>query len=88
MATSEEVVFDNDSPESLSARYQRIRSATTYLCRSLQTEDFVVQSMPDASPTKWHLAHITWFFENFVLNPHLPGYKNFRDDFHYLFNSY
>ena len=44
--------------------------------------------MPDTSPVKWHLAHITWFFESFVLNPHLPGYKNFREEFHYLFNSY
>jgi len=88
MATSEEVVFENDSPESLSARYQRVRSATVYLCRGLKTDDFVVQSMPDVSPTKWHLAHITWFFENFVLKPNLPGYKIFRDEFHYLFNSY
>jgi len=65
-----------------------VRSASVYLCRSLKTEDFVVQSMPDVSPTKWHLAHITWFFERFVLNPHLPGYRNFREEFHYLFNSY
>jgi len=88
MATSEDVVFDSHSPETLSARFQRVRSATVYLCRSLKTEDFVVQSMPDVSPTKWHLAHITWFFESFVLNPKLPGYRNFREEFHFLFNSY
>jgi len=88
MSTSKEVVFGNDSPEALSARYQRIRSATIYLCRSLRPEDFVVQSMPDVSPTKWHLAHMTWFFERFLLQPHAKGYKVFREDFDYLFNSY
>lgn len=88
MSTSKEVVFGHDSPEALSARYQRIRSASIYLCRTLKTEDFVVQSMPDVSPTKWHLAHITWFFEHFVLQPHLSGYKVFREDFDYIFNSY
>ena len=88
MSTSKEVVFGHGSPEALSVRYQRIRSATIYLCRTLKPEDFVVQSMPDVSPTKWHLAHITWFFEHFVLQPHLPGYKVFREGFDYLFNSY
>ena len=88
MSTSKEVVFGHDSPETLSARYQRIRSASIYLCRTLKTEDFVVQSMPDVSPTKWHLAHVSWFFEHFVLQPHLPGYKVFREKFNYLFNSY
>ena len=88
MSTSKEVVFGHGSPEALSARYQRIRSATVYLCRSLKPEDFVVQSMPDVSPTKWHLAHMTWFFERFILLPHSSGYKVFRDGFDYLFNSY
>ena len=88
MAASEEFLSESTATESLSARYQRVRSASVYLCRSLKTEDFVVQSMPDVSPTKWHLAHITWFFERFVLNPNLSGYQNFREEFHYLFNSY
>lgn len=88
MATSKEAVYGSGSPESLSVRYQRIRSATIYLCRSLKPDDFVVQSMPEVSPTKWHLAHITWFFEHFVLVPHLPDYKVFREEFSYLFNSY
>ncbi len=88
MATSEEVVFDDTASESLSARFQRVRSSTIYLCRSLKPEDFVVQSMPDVSPTKWHLAHVTWFFEHFVLEPNLPHYKVFREEFNYLFNSY
>jgi ergothioneine biosynthesis protein EgtB len=88
MSTSKEVVFGHGSPEALSTRYQRIRSATVYLCRSLKAEDFVVQSMPDVSPTKWHLAHLTWFFERLVLQPHLSGYKVFRKEFDFLFNSY
>jgi len=88
MATSKDAVFGSGSAETLSARYQRIRSATVYLCRSLKPDDFVVQSMPEVSPTKWHLAHVSWFFEYFVLEPHLPGYKVFRQEFNYLFNSY
>ena len=88
MSTSSAVVFRNNPSESISVSYRRIRSATTYLCRSLKPEDFVVQSMPDASPAKWHLAHVTWFFEHFVLQPHLKGYSVFRDEFNYLFNSY
>ncbi|MGD2111045.1 MAG: ergothioneine biosynthesis protein EgtB, partial [Phycisphaerae bacterium] len=57
-------------------------------CEPLETEDFVVQSMPDASPTRWHLAHTTWFFETFVLRPSHPPYAEFHPDFVYLFNSY
>jgi len=77
-----------DSAELLPDRYKRIRATTLSLCADLQPEDTVVQSMPDVSPTKWHLAHITWFFEHFVLEPHLPGYKHFDEQFHFLFNSY
>ena len=78
----------HDSAELLPDRYKRIRATTLSLCADLQPEDTVVQSMPDVSPTKWHLAHITWFFEHFVLEPHLPGYKRFDEQFHFLFNSY
>ncbi|MBF1999971.1 MAG: ergothioneine biosynthesis protein EgtB [Synechococcales cyanobacterium M58_A2018_015] len=69
-------------------RYQRIRQWSDFLCQPLATEDYVIQSMPDVSPPKWHLAHTTWFFETFLLLPHLPGYEVFHPQFSYLFNSY
>jgi ergothioneine biosynthesis protein EgtB len=68
--------------------YQAIRQHTEYLAASLSPEDQCVQSMADASPAKWHRAHTTWFFEQFVLIPHLPGYRCFDPDYGYLFNSY
>jgi ergothioneine biosynthesis protein EgtB len=88
MVSSKETVRAHGSPETLSVRFARVRSTTLDLCRHLQTEDFVVQSMPDVSPTKWHLAHVTWFFERFVILPHLSGYQEYDDRYHYLFNSY
>ncbi len=72
----------------LSDRYQSVRGLTLSLIADLQPEDTVVQSMPDVSPTKWHLAHVTWFFERFVLEPHLENYTRYDDQYHYLFNSY
>lgn len=69
-------------------RYHEVRRFTEALCQPLQPEDYVVQSMPDASPTKWHIAHTTWFFETFLLAPHLPGYEVFHPRYSYLFNSY
>ena len=69
-------------------RYRAVRQATLALTRSLTPEDQLAQSMPDASPTKWHLAHTTWFWETFLLTPHLAGYKPFDPRFGYLFNSY
>ena len=68
--------------------YRAIRHATMELCRPLATEDFVVQSMPDASPVKWHLAHTSWFFEEFVLQRFRADYRVHDRDFRYLFNSY
>jgi ergothioneine biosynthesis protein EgtB len=68
--------------------YLIVRRATEELCRPLATGDYVVQSMPDASPAKWHLAHTTWLFEALVLKPYLPDYREFHPAFHYLFNSY
>jgi hypothetical protein len=58
----------------LGGRYATVRGASEELCAPLETEDFVVQSMPDASPAKWHLAHTTWYFETFVLSE-IPGYR-------------
>jgi ergothioneine biosynthesis protein EgtB len=72
----------------LAQRYEAVRERTTSLIRSLRPEDTVVQSMPDVSPTKWHLAHVTWFFERFVLEPHATGYRRFSEDYDFLFNSY
>jgi len=69
-------------------RYRAVRSATETLCDPLEIEDYVAQSMPDASPTRWHLAHTTWFFETLVLKPCLPEYRPINETFEYLFNSY
>src|SRR5665213_2385836 len=69
-------------------RYRQVRAHTEALAAALTAEDQCLQSMPDASPAKWHRAHITWFFEQFVLVPLLPGYRVFDDAFQYLFNSY
>ena len=69
-------------------RYAAIRDWTEHLASSLSDEDQCVQSMPDASPAKWHRAHTTWFFEQFVLTAFLPGYESFDEKFCYLFNSY
>jgi ergothioneine biosynthesis protein EgtB len=69
-------------------RYREVRSETERRAAPLSPEDQVVQSMPDASPAKWHRAHTTWFFEQFILGEHLPGYVPFHPDYAYLFNSY
>ena len=69
-------------------QYRQVRAVTTDLCRTLVPEDMVVQSMADASPAKWHLAHSSWFFENFLLVPQLRDYRVFEPGFNYLFNSY
>jgi len=68
--------------------YLAVRGATVELCAPLAPEDYVVQSMPDASPAKWHLAHTSWFFEEFVLARAAPGYRPYADPYRYLFNSY
>ncbi len=68
--------------------YCTVRRRTESLAAPLAPEDQTVQSMPDASPTKWHRAHTTWFFEEFVLGPHAPGYEAVDPAYRYLFNSY
>jgi len=72
----------------MASRYHAVRAATERLAAPLSAEDCAIQSMPDASPVKWHLAHTTWFFETFVLAPNLPGYQPFHPSFRMLFNSY
>jgi len=72
----------------LANRYQEIRRQTEALCEPLEVDDYLVQSMPDASPVKWHLAHTTWFFETFILRRHLPDYPPYHPQFGFLFNSY
>jgi ergothioneine biosynthesis protein EgtB len=68
--------------------FRNVRAETEARAKPLSAEDQIVQSMPDASPTKWHRAHVTWFFETFLLVPHAPGYRIFDQRFPFLFNSY
>jgi len=72
----------------LAARYPRIRAGTAALAQGLSAEDCAAQSMADASPVKWHMAHTSWFFETFVLEIHAAGHPPFHPQFRYLFNSY
>ena len=74
--------------DTLLARYTAVRGRSLALAAPLSPEDCAAQSMPDASPTKWHLAHTTWFFETFVLEAHEPGFQPFAPAFRVLFNSY
>jgi ergothioneine biosynthesis protein EgtB len=74
--------------DSLIADYQKVRKFSEQLCETLETEDYVIQSMPDVSPTKWHLAHTSWFFETFLLNSIVPNYTSPHLQYAYLFNSY
>src|ERR1700730_14683930 len=74
--------------KSLQERFRDVRAMTLSITRSLSAEDQMLQSMPDASPTKWHLAHTTWFFETFVLEPNVSGYQVFDPKYKILFNSY
>jgi ergothioneine biosynthesis protein EgtB len=76
------------APSNLRTRYHEVRSFTEALAEPLSAEDQTVQTMPDVSPTKWHRAHTTWFFETFVLSPHSPGYEVVDPAYGFLFNSY
>src|SRR4051812_16465167 len=78
----------NDPRTTWTQAFHLVRAETERRAAPLSAEDQVVQSMPDASPAKWHRAHTTWFFEQFLLLPHLPGYRVFDERFAYLFNSY
>ena len=89
MATIEEAYAADQAIRSgLAERYRQVRAGSLARAAPLTAEDQQVQSMPDASPTKWHLAHVTWFFETFLLLPNLDGYRPYDPDFGYLFNSY
>lgn len=77
-----------DASASQAARFAAVRRQTEALAAPLSPEDCALQSMPDASPVKWHLAHVSWFFETFVLVPHASGYRPFDAAFRVLFNSY
>ena len=81
-------VPDGDLRDRWSRHYRSVRAETEKRAAPLSAEDQVVQSMPDASPTKWHRAHTTWFFEQFLLQPHDARYERFDERFGYLFNSY
>jgi ergothioneine biosynthesis protein EgtB len=78
----------NDLGGALLGRYHEVRRFTERICEGLQPEDCVVQSMPDVSPTKWHLAHTSWFFETFILKVWMPEYQPEIPEYAYLFNSY
>ena len=73
---------------SLRDQYRAVRAFSEKICEPLLPEDYVIQSMPDVSPTKWHLAHTSWFFETFLLKPHLAGYHSLHPQYDFLFNSY
>ncbi|MAN59090.1 MAG: sulfatase maturase [Flavobacteriaceae bacterium] len=74
--------------QNLFSLFLETRQHTETLCKPLEIEDYVVQPIVDVSPPKWHLGHTTWFFEEFILKPHKPGYRLFHKDFAFVFNSY
>jgi len=69
-------------------KYKEVRKYTEDICKPLHTEDYVVQPIVDVSPPKWHIGHVTWFFETFVLKPNVKDYKEFDANYNYVFNSY
>jgi ergothioneine biosynthesis protein EgtB len=87
-ATAPSVHAEATQQETLVRRYQSVRRFTEALCQPLVTEDYVIQAMPDVSPTKWHLAHTSWFFETFLLASAIPDYRSPHASYAYLFNSY
>ena len=82
------MLIQQSSAPALLARFRAVRSATMQFCALLTPEDMMVQSCPEASPVKWHLAHTSWFFETFVLSEFVAAYQPFHPDFRWLFNSY
>ena len=82
------MLIQQSSAPTLLARFRAVRSATMQFCAPLTPEDMMVQSCPEASPIKWHLAHTSWFFETFILSEFVAAYQPFHADFRWLFNSY
>ncbi|MEJ2398546.1 MAG: DinB family protein, partial [Gammaproteobacteria bacterium] len=82
------VPLASQSADKLTADYLRVRQDTEDLCKGLEVEDYQIQTMPDVSPLKWHIAHVSWFFETFLLQPFLKNYQVFHPKFAHLFNSY
>ena len=80
--------INSQDRESILTHFRWVRGETERLVAPLSLEDQVVQSMADASPTKWHLAHVTWFFETLILTPYYKGYSTPNECFIYLYNSY
>ncbi len=78
----------SNARDALLSQYRAVRQESENLCRPLATEDYCIQSMPNVSPPKWHIAHTSWFFETFLLIPFFSGYQCFHPQFEYLFNSY
>ena len=74
--------------EPLLAQFRAVRQQTEAICQPLMVEDYVVQPTADVSPPKWHIGHVTWFFETFVLRPYKKGYRVFNEKYPFVFNSY
>jgi len=88
-ATRPSLFSDSGSlAQRLGEAFLAVRDETERRAAPLSAEDQLIQSMPDASPAKWHRAHTTWFFEQFLLGEHCPGYQTYHPDYAYLFNSY
>ncbi|MFQ5568901.1 MAG: ergothioneine biosynthesis protein EgtB [Rhodothermales bacterium] len=83
-----DTVSPSTTAGTLATRYLAVRRFTEWLCEPLEVEDYVVQTVTEVSPAKWHLAHVSWFFETFILKPYAPGYEPLNPVYAYLFNSY
>ncbi len=88
MNITEKITPERLSRESLLNKFRKVREFTHYLVEPLEVEDFVIQAMENTSPTKWHLAHTSWFFETFVLDKFQPGFESLHPQYAYFFNSY
>lgn len=88
MNVAENIVSKRVSKDHLLDQFKKVRTFSHYIVEPLETEDFVIQPMENASPTKWHLAHTSWFFETFVLGKFLPGFESLHPQYAYFFNSY